>query len=347
MTKVLRAIVVGSGPAGCAAACALAGSSIDVTVFESGKSGKDKACGDAITSSAVELLSVYGIDQNRISELGGRKIEHISLFSEETLLWRLRNNNPGGWVLARKILDQEFRDITSEKVEIEYETSVLDVAIIPKKTLEVSLRYKDGSIIKATCNAVILAAGAANSLSKKFDISGRPLDAMSISMYARIAVPKTLIFQFTKACRPGYRWLFPKDEETANIGVCVLKKTSGRYLRDLGAELIADYEAKPLGKWRGGCGRLWSGSGRYWHNPAAIVSCGDSAGLVDPFYGEGITAALLSGEHAGIAVSRYLLDNHDPFHLEEYSRWLRQYFEQQYQLSPSRRTWASLCGNPT
>lgn len=344
MAKVPKAIVIGSGPAGCAAACALADLSIDVTVFERGQVGKDKTCGDALTSSAIKLLSVYGIDQDRISKMGGKRIEYISLFSDKNLLWRMRDNNLGGWVLARKTLDQELRDIALRNVQIEYETLVLDVAVDSKRTVEVSLRYKDGSIGKTTCDAVILATGANNILSEKFDISGIPLSAVAISVYAKMAVPQTLVFQFTDACRPGYGWVFPEGQETANIGVCVLKEATGRYLRALGDELIAGYDAKILGKWRGGCGRLWSGSGYEWHDSMGIVSCGDSAGLGNPFTGEGMTAALLSGEQAGIAVSRYLRDNCNLLHLQKYSQWLRQHFEQEYQLTASSRTWANLCG---
>jgi len=69
--SISRVIIVGSGPAGCAAAYTLAKESISVTVFERGQPGKDKAYGDALLTSAIELFSLFGVDQDRIKALGG------------------------------------------------------------------------------------------------------------------------------------------------------------------------------------------------------------------------------------------------------------------------------------
>ena len=84
--SVSRAIIVGAGPAGCAAAYTLAKKSIDVTVFERGQPGKDKACGDALLPSAIELMSLFGIGQERIKALGGYRYYRVNLYVDELLV---------------------------------------------------------------------------------------------------------------------------------------------------------------------------------------------------------------------------------------------------------------------
>ncbi len=74
------------------------------------------------------------------------------------------------------------------------------------------------------------------------------------------------------------------------------------------------------------------------------MSCGDAAGLINPYFCEGMTAALRSGEQAGKAISGYLLGNRDPLKLEEYSKRIIEHFSQQYRLTPSLQTWNNLCG---
>jgi 2-polyprenyl-6-methoxyphenol hydroxylase-like FAD-dependent oxidoreductase len=124
----------------------------------------------------------------------------------------------------------------------------------------------------------------------------------------------------------------------------VLDEKPKANLRSLGEELLKDHHAKPLGRWRGGWGPLWSGLGQYWHHPSGVVSCGDAAGLINPYSGEGMTAALRSGEQAGKAISDYLLGNHDPRKLNEYSHWIIEHFSRQYRLTPLWQHWNILCG---
>jgi flavin-dependent dehydrogenase len=65
-----------------------------------------------------------------------------------------------------------------------------------------------------------------------------------------------------------------------------------------------------------------------WHSPERLVSCGDAAGLVEPFSGEGIWAALTSGSAAGAAMASYFSGCAGA--LENYSRWVGDTFGASY-----------------
>ena len=342
--SISRVIIVGGGPAGCAAAYTLAKESINVTVFERGQPGKDKTCGDALVPSATELVGLFGINQERMKALGGYRYNRVNLYIDKLLIGQSEYKNKAGWVIPRAVIDQEIRNITAEYASFQYETCVTDLMIEPTGSLKLSLRYRDGTSNQIECDAVILATGSMNRLSKKLGIDGKPRKAFAISMYVEIQQPDALIFQFLDSCESGYRWIFPISEKVANVGVCVLNEKPKANLRLLGEEFLREHHANPLGRWRGGWGPLWSGVGQYWHHPSGVVSCGDAAGLINPYGGEGITAALRSGEQAGKAISSYLLGNRDPLKLEEYSKWIIEYFSRQYRLTPSLQTWNDLCG---
>jgi len=342
--SIARAIIVGGGPAGCAAAYTLAKKSINVTVFERGQPGKDKACGDALIPSAIELLSLFGINQDRIKALGGCRYDQINSYIDEVLISQSENNSKDGWAIPRAVIDQEIRNITAENASFQYEICVTDLTLEPTGSLKLSLRYKDDTSNQIECDAVILATGSMNRLSKKFDIDGKPRKSFAISIYVEIQQPDALIVQFVDSCKPGYRWIFPISDKIANAGVCVLNEKPKANLRLLGEEFLRDRQANPLGRWRGGWGPLWSGLGQRWHHRSGVISCGDAAGLINPYSGEGMTAALRSGEQAGKAISGYLLGNRNIFELEKYSKWINEHFGRQYRLTPSLQTWNDLCG---
>jgi geranylgeranyl reductase family protein len=342
--SISRVIIVGGGPAGCTAAYTLAKKSINVTVFERGRPGKDKACGDALVPSALELMSLFGIDQNRIEALGGRRCNRVDMYVYGLLVNQVELKNNPVWVIPRAVIDQEIRNVVAGCISFQYEISVTDVIIEPTGSLKLLIRYMDGRSDYVTGDAVIFATGSMNQLSKKFGMNGKPFKAFAVSMYAEMQQPDTLTFQFVNSCEPGYRWIFPVSEKLVNIGVCVLDEKSKANLRLLGEELLKDNHANPLGRWRGGLIPLWSGLGQYWHHSSGVVSCGDAAGLINPYNGEGITAALRSGEQAGKAIYDYLLGNRDPLKLEKYSHWITEHFGRQYRLTPSLQTWKNLCG---
>lgn len=198
---------------------ALAKKSINVTIFERGQSGKDKACGDALIPSALELIRRFGIDQARIETLGGYRCNRVDMYIDELLVRQSEGKDTAGWVIPRAVIDQEIRNITAGYVSFQYETSVTDLVIKPTGSLKLSLKYKNGGIDQVECNALILATGSMNQLSKKLGIHGKPFKTFAVSAYAEMQHPDALIFQFVESCEPGYRWIFPISEKIANVGI--------------------------------------------------------------------------------------------------------------------------------
>ena len=121
---------------------------------------------------------------------------------------------------------------------------------------------------------------------------------------------------FVKTVNPGYFWIFPVGGGVVNVGVgmviSMMNKQSVK-LRAMQADVIMNH---PNFKERFANATMVKGSGKGWQLPfgsprdsppsyqprrsamAGAICIGDSASLVDPFSGEGIGNALLSGKMA-------------------------------------------------
>lgn len=120
---------------------------------------------------------------------------------------------------------------------------------------------------------------------------------------------------FVDTVIPGYFWLFPVAEGVVNVGIGMvmsLLDKQPKKLKALQAEVIAQH---PLFKERFADASMIPGTGKGWQLPFGsprkkadkqprrsasngIFLVGDAASLVDPFSGEGVGNALVSGELA-------------------------------------------------
>jgi len=245
--------VIGAGPAGCSAAFALKSAGIDAFIFERGRPGKDKPCGDAFVPLAVELLSEFGIDSEGIASLGAFPFQHIDLYESSSLLWQAQSGSKNnGWVVKRALLDQKLRDMVAPYAVIYYETLVTDLKEEPDGTFRLSLRLKDGGINEFYCDAVILASGSSNLYSQRWGVDGQPKLVAAITTYAAINEPEAPIIQFKEECRPGYGWVFPLAQGQVNIGVCAMSPNNIKRLRQLASAYVAEWGVSVPAVWRGG-----------------------------------------------------------------------------------------------
>tara|TARA_B100000686_G_scaffold352750_1_gene455831 strand:+ start:2171 stop:3271 length:1101 start_codon:yes stop_codon:yes gene_type:complete len=125
-----------------------------------------------------------------------------------------------------------------------------------------------------------------------------------------------LELHFGSVAPGGYAWVFPKDSGS-NIGVGIQRKMSGgRSLNQYADEFISKFEGEVT--FRGAGSLPMSGTissfvkGRY-------LLVGDSAGMVLPSNGAGITIAMIGGRIAGQVISEHI---NEGLGLDEYKgRW--------------------------
>ena len=135
---------------------------------------------------------------------------------------------------------------------------------------------------------------------------------------------------FVDSIIPGYFWIFPVSEDVVNVGVGMvinLLKKEKKKLKALQKDVIENH---PLFKQRFANSEMIEGSGKGWQLPFGsprkkeknqprrasmngIRLVGDSASLVDPFSGEGVGNALVTGELA----ANHILEGKSPKQYQE------------------------------
>jgi len=332
--------IIGAGPAGCAAACALGALGVRCTLFECGRKGKDKPCGDAFVPDAVHALQQLGVNEANLADLGGRQFQALSLRGPVGQPLRVPIGGSKGWLVRRADIDQHLRSIAARNCEVCYgtATSTLQPCFGGNR---LHFRNRPSEVFAG----VVIAAGSSSCLSRALDIDGRPKLGIALSAYVPGGIQEEdLECYFGPSLRPGYGWRFPVAQHCANIGICLFSPSPGPRLRSLATQFVRSLGADLPASWRGGLAQLWSAEGTFWHRSEGIVSCGDAAGLVDPSSGEGLTAALRSGWEAGQTMGKFVRSGGDVRVLEAYSVWIREYFSTRYARSTARNFWDAWCG---
>ncbi len=287
-------VVVGAGPAGSAAALAARRAGARVLLVDRSGFPRDKACGDGIAAHALDVLDELGVP------------DAVAGYAP---LPALRLVGPGGGAVARRLPRPAYtvpRTVFDARLVAAAEAAGAHLTRHAVRRVEVRADrvVLDGRIAG---RAVVGADGAGSVVRRALGHRPNPDRhlALAIRGYAPAlpGPPEQLIV--TSAPRwPAYAWSFPIGDGRANVGYGEVLRgeplTRAHLVERLGALLpgtdpatVTDLRAHhlPLSTHRPVPGR-----GR-------IVLAGDALSLINPFTGEGIFYALLSGALAGAAAA--------------------------------------------
>lgn len=323
--------IIGGGPGGCSAALQLAKHGIPAVLLERSIFPRDKVCGDALSGKVVRSLE--RLDPPLAGELraqpglepswgvifvapGGRSLKVP--FSRET-----GTGDAPGAILPRLQFDQfmlnavkrdgrvpVYEGVQAKKykrVEAGWELSVASTKWPELATIEARL--------------LIDASGANSTFATQ--VAGLPMEprhhcAGVRGYYSGVKGldPQGFIeLIFLKELLPGYLWIFPLPGGRANVGLGLRSDVVRRRKTDL-KKLLADMlathprlrdrfaNAMLHGPLRGMglplASKRWPISGH------GYFLVGDAAHLIDPFTGEGISHAMISGMHAADVAAQHL-----------------------------------------
>lgn len=291
-------IVVGGGPAGASAAETAARGGLRVLLLEKQKSGRMKACAGGVPRRAQEFL---GLD---LSLLAGPPIRGL------TLSWRgeaprtVRGEKIQGWVVKREEFDRLLLDrARAAGARIHEACPLLDLEIRKDTVRAVTSR--------GTYTApVLIGTDGAHSLVAR-RLGRRRWRADGFAIETRLKVPQRIIdersglLSFDLGATPGgYGWIFPLAD-SLNVGIGTRQPGKRKLLEDFQTYLAREkLPPAKTGEIRGS--PLACGLPPFGLQRGRCLLAGDAAGLVDALTGEGIFAALLSGQLAGEAAADFL-----------------------------------------
>ena len=372
-----QVIVVGAGPAGSATAYHLANAGIDVLLLEKSSFPRDKVCGDGLTPRAVKQLLGMGFDLDRAGWQKNRGLRIRGAGHVIELPWPdLASFPPYGAARARMDLDELLaRHAEKAGARLLERTAVTGPVIDDATgrvvgvtaTLDDTHGRMTGDEVSYRAPIVVAADGVSARIGMALGLERRENRPMAVAARAYYRTPMhddpwmeswLELWDGKPGASnqlPGYGWIFPLGDGTANVGLGILNTSSAfqnidykdsmrRWLANTPEELGFRDEnlVAPIRS-----AALPMGFNRKPHYTRGVLLVGDSGGMVNPFNGEGIDYALEAGRTAAETAVQALGRVPGPMRervLEGYPQALDAAYGGYFTLG---RVFAKMIGNPT
>lgn len=337
--ETAEVIVVGAGPGGSAMAAYLASHGVDVLLLEKSAFPRDKVCGDGLTPRAVRELILLGVPTPE--EEGWHRTKGLRIMGggvRMELDWPGSSTFPSyGLVRSRMDLDEILaRHAVSRGARL-HELTNVQAPILDHRGHIVGVTAKvmgengraTGETREFRAQVVVAADGNSSRLSLAMDRPKRDDRPMGVAVRTYYQTPRhdddyleSWLELWTPGEKPGdpdvlmpgYGWLFPLGNGTANVGLGILDT----------AEAFGTFDYRDvMRRWVAGMPEEWGISEETQLGPirgAALPMCfnrqplydrglllsGDAGGMVNPFNGEGIAEAMESGRHGAEIIASAL-----------------------------------------
>jgi geranylgeranyl reductase family protein len=287
------AIVVGAGPAGCAAAYDLAAAGQSVLLVDKSDFPRPKACAGGLTIKAVRALR-YSIEPVVRQVVRRVRLEGGGLSSS------LKSREPICVMTVRSELDEYCLG----------KTIAVGARLRRIGALQQIAHCGDGVQLVTSGETYrarfLIGADGASGQVRRLCAEGRWF-SQGFALEVQTAMPRAkvdLTFDFASVPE-GYAWIFPKGDHlnvgvyTQSFGASLTRSRLLTYIRDrLGTNTQDHVTGQYLGIGAGGCE-----TGCVQPDLRdRVLLVGDAGGFVDPLTGEGIYGALLSGQAAASAI---------------------------------------------
>jgi geranylgeranyl reductase family protein len=297
--KLWDAIIVGAGPAGCAAAYDLARSGREVLLLDRAEFPRQKACAGGLTSKTVRAL------RYPVAPVTRQTLAHIRIETPDSKSTVLRRHDDYCFMTVRQELDDYcFRQTLAAGAQFRRIRAITGIAEDGDRiSLEVNLDA-GGETLQA---GYLIGADGVHSQVRQLLFGKNPewfWRGFALEACARVpdAARQDLLFDFAPV-RDGYGWIFPKGDHV-NVGLYsysgnekIDRTRLAAYVRSRFGDVPAE---DMIGQYAG------FGAARHMIPAGRAFLVGDAGGFVDPLTGEGIYFAVVSGQAAAGAVESAL-----------------------------------------
>lgn len=328
-------LVIGAGPAGSTAAkhAALGGADV-ILIDKKSEIGTPKRCAEGVYDRGLKWLGIEPNQRWISRRINGGTIvapNGTRLTLDESIL------PEKGYILERKVFDKFMAmDAARAGAKVMVKTMAKDIRkesdVVEEKSTSrfgsltkgfkkqsnanneyfiVSCEQMD-NIIEIKAKIIIAADGPESHIARMVGINSttKAKDMMSGVQYEMVGVDcermDLLELHIGSFAKGGYAWIFPKGEDSANIGIGVSSKEETPAI-DVLNRFIESYppihNAKAVEINVGGDPIGGMIEKIYDDN---FLVCGDAAGQVNPLTGGGIIMGMLGGMSAGIVAAKAL-----------------------------------------
>lgn len=323
-TQQADVVIVGAGPGGSTAAILLARAGLDVLLLEKSEFPREKVCGDGLTPRAVRMLGRLGIDigpdsgwiRNKGLRIYGGRVEPFDM------PWPELNSFPDfGLVCPRSVFDDLLAGMAAEAGARLHTGVRVSAPIVDDRTKRV-LGVTDVKGREYRAPIVIACDGVSSRLAEATGRSRLASRPMGVAVRSYYTSPKSDLEWMESYLElwdgkpgesnllPGYGWVFGLGDGTANVGLGMLDSSKAFGKTDY-RQLMRSWLDNTPEEWgfqeqtrtepiRGAALPMAINRAPLYKDGLMLV--GDSAGMVNPFNGEGISYAMESAEMAARAI---------------------------------------------
>ncbi len=316
-------LVVGMGPAGSSAALVCAEGGVSVLGIEKRQEiGSPKRCGEGLSKSALRRMGIKLPAQAVSRRIYGARVWTPS---GKSVTVDFKGNE--GWIVERKVFDKYLARLAIRAgAVVRARTELIDVKREAGKLIA-SLRTQDG-LEQIETNLLIACDGIESKAARMLGLNTTIslVDVASCAQFEMSGIdtdPRRVQFWLGSKLAPGgYVWCFPKDRDSANVGIGVRRPWADRPAIDYLKAFISTQPGLAKGSIiEINCGGVPVGG--LLKNMVAdnLITAGDACHQVNPIHGGGIAEAWIGGRLAGqVAVKAIKSGNFKAKKLSEYNK---------------------------
>lgn len=326
-------LIAGAGPAGAATSVFLAKEKIKHIIIDKAVFPRDKVCGDAMSGKTVGMLKrmtdtwqhEFLSDANKALACSG--IQFIAPDNTCIDIPFQQNNTkagaPTGFVSRRIDFDNTLAGLIDTSFATFLTGALLEDIEQTNDGLVVKIKEQGEQKIIFT-KMIVGAEGRSSLVAKKLaqhTMEPAHYSAGIRAYYQNVAglhANNFIELHFLKEMQPGYLWIFPLANGAANVGVGMLSKSVAAKKVNLKQLMQDAINTHPVIRKRFANATI-EGAVEGWGLPLGskkrklsghrFLLTGDAGSLIDPFTGEGIGNAMVSGLVASRIIKKAIAAN--------------------------------------
>jgi flavin-dependent dehydrogenase len=298
-------IIIGGGLAGLSSAIHLSKHDLSVLVIEKNSYPKHKVCGEYISNEVLPYLDYLEID---VFKLGAKKINRFELSTTKNKL--IKADLPlGGFGISRYCLDKTLAEKTKSKHVKIIQDLVVDIQFLND---EFSVETKTNSIYKS--KIVIGAYGKRSNIDIKLDrkFIKKKSPFLAVKTHVKGNFPNNLVALHN--FEGGYCGVSKVEDDSINLCYITNFETFKKFKN------IDEFQQKVIFRNKA-LKTIFENSKSVFEEPLTIsqisfetknpidnhiIMCGDTAGMIHPLCGNGMSMAIRSSQMASELIIDYL-----------------------------------------